>query len=90
MITRTPRPSTSVQISAVLHERQHFKTDEEEDCFIFNNDSYLAQPSFRREDFRLSPGTYEVRVRLRAPYIDETFWVRFKNPGVGGTIQMLQ
>jgi len=60
-----------------------FKRTESEDAFIFCNDSYHFAPMFERPDFRLSPGTYEVTVRLRGSHVDTTFEWSFLNPGAG-------
>jgi hypothetical protein len=66
------------------------KRREAEYAFIFNNDSYLFQPSLERPDFALAPGDYRVSVRLRGPSVDEVFGWRFRNPGVGSDLLILE
>ncbi len=65
-----------------------FKAVADRDAYIFNNDSYLCPPDMKKPDHRLEPGDYEVRVRLRAPRVDEVFKFRFINPGAGEAMRI--
>jgi hypothetical protein len=59
-----------------------FKHPEEEECHGLNNDSY-GRPDWKDPRWRLDGTDFSVTIRLRGPYIDNRWRVRFRNPGAG-------
>lgn len=66
-----------------------FKAEHEANAYIFNNDSYHFLPTFRKPDFALGPGVYDVAIRLRGVDVDEVFRFSFQNPGAGHRLTIM-
>lgn len=64
------------------------KSAAEPTTFMFCNDNY-HHPQLRPPGFALEPGTYSVRVRLRAVNVDEAFEFSFRHNGAGTTLEIV-
>ncbi len=66
------------------------KAQNEEYCFALNNDSFAKGHDPRLARHRLPTGHLIARVRLRAVNVDCVFEVIFRNPGQGGSLQVIE
>jgi hypothetical protein len=66
-----------------------FKLFTDTDCWAFNNTSY-GYDTFKRPAFRLRGENLSVDIRARGPYVDQTWRVSFRNPGIDTQFQILE
>ena len=66
-----------------------FKLFTDTDCWAFNNTSY-GHDTFKRPDFRLRDENLSVEIRARGPYVNQTWRIRFRNPGIDTRFQILE
>lgn len=66
-----------------------FKLFTDADCWAFNNTSYGCD-TFKCPGFRLRGENFSVDIRARGPYVDQTWKVRFRNPGVDTQFQIVE
>lgn len=64
------------------------KNVDDEDAFMYCNDNY-HYPNLKPPQFRLGPGSYQVRIRLRAVGVDETFEFAFKHNGKKSPLEVI-
>ena len=51
-------------------------------CFAWNNDNY-NYPDMRKPEHRMDGDLFRVEVRLRGPWVDESFTFQFRNASGG-------
>jgi len=61
-----------------------YKSRFEVDCYGVNDESF--EFGLKRPEWRLGPGEYQVRVRIRGQNVDQTFLLKFANPA--GTLPL--